>query len=55
MTIVGLIDLVSFVALAAAVIGIVPGWKDVLSWDSMLLLMGIAIAALVHSTSNVLE
>ena len=55
MTIVGLIDLVSFVALAAAVIGIVRGWKGVLSRDSMLLLMGIAIAALLHSTSNVLE
>ena len=55
MTLVSLIDLLSFVALVAAVAGIVRGWKSVLSRDSMLLLLGIAIASLLHSTSNVLE
>ena len=55
MTVVGLIDLVSFVALAAAVVGIVRNWKNGLSRESMFLLLGIAIASLLHATSNVLE
>jgi len=55
MTLVSLIDLLSFLALVAAVAGIIRGWKSVLSRDSMLLLLGIAIASLFHSTSNVLE
>jgi len=55
MTTIGLIDLVSFVALAAAVVGIVRNWKRGMSRDSMLLLLGIAIASLLHATSNVLE
>ena len=52
---IGLIDLVSFVVFAVALAGIVRGWKSTLSRDSMLLLMGIAIASLLHSMSNVLE
>jgi len=55
MTAIGLIDLVSFIALAAAVVGIVRNWRRGLPRDSMLLLLGIAIASLLHSTSNVLE
>jgi PAS domain S-box-containing protein len=52
---IGLIDLATFVVLVAAVIGLVRGWKGELSRDSMLLLLGILIASLLHSVSNVLE
>jgi len=55
MTTIGLIDLVSFIVLATAVVGIVLNWKRGMPRDSMLLLLGIAIASLLHSTSNVLE
>jgi len=54
-TAVGLIDLVSFVALVVAVVGIVRNWKSGMSRDSILLLLGIAIVSLLHATSNVLE
>ena len=55
MTAIGLIDLVSFIALATAVVGIVLNWRRGMPRDSMLLLLGIAIVSLLHSTSNVLE
>ena len=55
MTSIGLIDLVSFVALGVAVVGIVRNWKQGMPRESMLLLLGIAIASLLHATSNVLE
>ncbi|MFC2105968.1 PAS domain S-box protein [Candidatus Bipolaricaulota bacterium] len=55
MTAVGVIDLVSFVTLAVAVVGIVRGWKRWMSRDSMLLLLAIATAALLHAMSNALE
>jgi len=55
MTTISVIDLISLVALIASVIGIVRGWKSNLSWDSTLLLLGIATASPLHATSNVLE
>jgi len=55
MTLVGAIDLVTFVAFAAAIIGIVSQWRGGRRRESVLLLLGIAVTALLHSTSNVLE
>ena len=55
MTTVGFIDLLSFVALAMAIVGILRRQQYELSRESMFLLLAIALVSLFYTTSNVLE